>query len=44
MLGLEEDMEDDIHERVTREFVQASNVASDEDDDDCTFHQSCVCR
>lgn len=36
MLGLEEDMEDDIHERVTREIVQASNVASDEeDDDDC---------
>merc|ERR1711881_61478 len=34
MLGLEEDMEDDIHERVTREIVQASNVASDEDDDD----------
>ena len=36
MLGLEEDMEDDIHERVTREIVQASNVASDEEqDDDC---------
>merc|ERR1712178_557807 len=34
MLGLEEDMEDDIHERVTREIAQASNVASDEDDDD----------
>merc|ERR1712086_1062115 len=34
MLGLEEDMEDDIHERVTREIVQASNVASDEEDDD----------
>merc|ERR1712188_51151 len=29
MLGLEEDMEDDIHERVTREIVQASNVATD---------------
>merc|ERR1712178_460801 len=34
MLGLEEDMEDDIHERVTREIVQASNAASDEEDDD----------
>lgn len=39
MLGLDEDMEDDIHERVTREIVQASNVASDEEDDDC---ESCA--
>jgi hypothetical protein len=34
MLGLEEDMEDDIHERVTREFMKALNVAFDEEEDE----------
>merc|ERR1719473_115623 len=34
MLGLDEEMEDDIHERVTREVTQAGNQASDEEEDD----------
>jgi hypothetical protein len=34
MLGLDEEMEDDIHERVTREVTQAGNEADDDSDDE----------
>merc|ERR1711981_50482 len=34
MLGLDDEMEDDIHERVTREIVVASNQLSGSDQDD----------
>ena len=34
MLGLDDEMEDDIHERVTREIVVASNQMSGSDQDD----------
>merc|ERR1711865_285448 len=34
MLGLDEEMEDDIHERVTREVTQQGNIADEESDDE----------
>merc|ERR1711907_702789 len=34
MLGLDGEMEDDIHERVTREVTQPGNMADDDSDDE----------